>query len=256
MESAGDRQKIVCVMSGKGGVGKSTLSAMLATKISLLPRKVLLLDFDICGPSIGHLMGLGDERVVKAEKGLVPIRVPGTDTLWVLTMASMVKKDSSVVWRAPKKVGLLNLFIESIDERYDCVVIDMPPGLGVEHDLVRHLPATALVVTTSQNLSLQEAEATIEFCKTNGMRLVGVVENMSCARCECCGEVNRLFSQGGGRVLSEEMEVDFLGEIEIDKSIEASTEGRDFVKHVSEMKLGVVDLVVEKILSTNYSTER
>jgi len=163
----------IAVMSGKGGVGKSSISILLSTILSE-DRRTLLLDFDLCGPSIVSGLNIKGE-VYKAEKGLVPIRI--TENLHALSMASLVRETDSVIWRGPKKISTLSMFYDSIDG-FDCVVIDTPPGLSEEHRFLAEKGICTLIVTTPQNISLSDASKAVTFCLTNGLPIIGVVENM------------------------------------------------------------------------------
>jgi len=208
------KMKTVVVASGKGGVGKSTVAFLLAQALAEEAR-VLLLDFDLCGPSVGVLTGNIEEKVVKGEKGLVPLK--HSANLFYLSISSMVQRDTAVIWRAPKKIALLTLFMESADPHvYEYVVIDMPPGVTDEQAfLCNRVPdAEVLIVTTSQNLALQEAHDTVQFFTSRRMRVLGVVENMSGFSCANCGTRTALFSSEGGRMLAEENEIEYLGSIE------------------------------------------
>ncbi|KAI5171071.1 hypothetical protein NEFER03_0473 [Nematocida sp. LUAm3] len=212
--------KSIIVASGKGGVGKSTVSYLLARCLSQRFR-VLLLDFDLCGPSVGVFTGSHNERVFKGKKGLVPVQ--HTETLHFLSISSMIPKDSAVIWRAPKKIALLTLFLESMDEtKYDYVVIDMPPGVTDEHTFVieRISEGKLLLVATAQNLALDETLSTLNLFSNNGISPFGIIENMRSIACPNCKEENMLFSKNGVRLFSEETGVPYLGAINFLSSLE------------------------------------
>lgn len=238
--------KRVAVMSGKGGVGKSTTAALVSLALSRRGRRVLLLDFDICGPSIVHLLGGRGKKVLKAERGLHPVQA--NERLWYISMASLVGEESSVVWRGPKKTSLLSLFYESIDgNAYDYVVIDMPPGISDEHRFLAGKGVSSLVVTTSQNLSLQEAEATIVFCRGHGIGVIGVLENMSCVECTHCHQTESIFSQGGGRLMAEATGVEYLGSLPIDPLVSDSTERGELAEDFGSFSLGALESAVDRV---------
>ncbi|KAI5185890.1 hypothetical protein NEHOM01_1140 [Nematocida homosporus] len=206
--------EIVLVAGGKGGVGKSTVAYMFAQSLSR-NQKVLLLDFDICGPSVGVLTGIQTERVFPGVQGLTPLHK--SDNLHFLSISAMISESAAVIWRAPKKAALLKLFLASIDPQiYQYVVIDMPPGITDEHLFaVTNLPtARALIVTTSQNLALEEALSTITFFQSHQIAILGVIENMRTICCTNCGTRNAIFSTEGGQLLAEEAGVPYLGHIE------------------------------------------
>lgn len=191
--------KKIAVMSGKGGVGKSSISLLLSSILSET-KKVLLLDFDICGPSCLMPLNLSG-TIKKAEKGLVPLQA--TKNLYVISMASMIQKEDAVIWRGPKKLSLLKMFYESIDG-FDYVIIDTPPGISEEHDFLIDKDVNALIVTTSQNVALNDTALGINFCLDNKIKIVGIVENMSGLKCKCCGKINNVFAKKGGEFLAME----------------------------------------------------
>lgn len=206
--------KKIAVMSGKGGVGKSSVSVLLSLLLSKR-NKVLLLDFDLCGPScVKSLNATGS--IIKAEKGLKPIKI--NDNLDLISMGSMISETDSVVWRGPKKLSMLNMFYESIDG-YDYVVIDTPPGVSEEHGFLIDKDIQSIIVTTSQNIALSDSVKAVEFCKENNIKVIGVIENMSGYECECCGEKNYLFASKGGQLLAEEYDLPFLCSLDIDSNL-------------------------------------
>ncbi|KAI5191143.1 hypothetical protein NECID01_1312 [Nematocida sp. AWRm77] len=218
--------KTVVVASGKGGVGKSTVAFLLAQTLAE-EASVLLLDFDLCGPSVGVLAKDKGEQVFKAQKGLTPLQCAGTRTLWYLSISSLVHREAAVIWRAPKKIALLSMFLESVDaEKYQYVVIDMPPGITDEHAFVctRVPEALVVMVTTSQNMALQEAEETMALFAKKGVCVLGVVENMSTLCCPNCQAPSYLFSKHGGELLAEEAGVKYLGTL-------------DFVQNIADFQL-------------------
>ncbi|KAH9385805.1 ATP-binding protein involved in chromosome partitioning [Nematocida major] len=204
--------RIVAVSSGKGGVGKSTVAFLLAKSLSQ-KKRVLLLDFDITGPSVSTLMKNPSESVIMKET-LTPIKK--TDTLSYLTIAAMIPIDSPVIWKAPKKLSLLSLFMKSADPSlFDFLVIDMPPGSTDEQNFLCEISgAEIVIVTTSQNLALDEAESVIEVYKEAGKEILGVIENMREMACPECGEKISVFSKNGGKMLSESVGVRYLGHID------------------------------------------
>lgn len=214
----------IAVMSGKGGVGKSSVSALVAVVLAE-SRRTLLLDFDLCGPSVRR--GLGAEgEVYKAEKGLVPVRV--SEQLHALSMASMIKDTDSVIWRGPKKLSTLSMFLDSADG-FECVVIDTPPGLSEEHRFLVGKGVCVLIVTTPQNVSLSDASKAINFCRENAIPVLGLVENMSGYRCEC-GCISNVFGANGGELLAREFEIPFLCRLEIEPMLGELLDSGRFVR--------------------------
>lgn len=218
-------------MSGKGGVGKSSISILLSTILSESYR-VLLLDFDICGPSC--LLPLNVSGTIKkAEKGLVPLQV--NKNLFVISMASMIKKEDAVIWRGPKKLSLLNLFYESIND-YDYVIIDTPPGISEEHDFLIDKNIDVLIVTTSQNIALNDTEFAINFCLKNKINIVGVVENMSGFKCECCGKINNIFAKRGGEFLALEYNLQIISTLPLETFFSKILDTGEFLDRYKETK--------------------
>lgn len=222
----------IAVMSGKGGVGKSSISILVSAIMSERWR-TLLLDFDLCGPSVVSGLNVRGE-VYKAEKGLVPVRV--TENLYALSMASLMRETDSVIWRGPKKISTLSMFYDSIDG-FDCVIIDTPPGLSEEHRFLVEKGICALVVTTPQNISLSDASKIINFCLVNGLPVMGVVENMSGYRCECCKSITNLFGSGGGKMLADARGVPFICKLEVDPLFGELVDSGDFIRHYKSLEV-------------------
>lgn len=212
--------RIIAVASGKGGVGKSTVAYLLAKSLGSSER-TLLLDFDICGPSVGVLMEHTTEKIVMKEKGFQPIQK--SEKLSYLTIAAMIPADAAVVWRAPKKISLLKLFLQSANPaEYDYVVIDMPPGVTDEHDFLceEASSAEALIVTTSQNMALDEAADSIAMFQARNMKILGLVENMRTLKCPNCDACISMFSKRGGELLSTDLNIPYAGYIDYIPGIE------------------------------------
>lgn len=226
------RRKII-VMSGKGGVGKSTVAVNLAMSAMLSGQRVGLLDVDLHGPSVPTMLGLVGCRLEGGEDGMLPIEVGG---LKVLSVGFLLKHDDDpVIWRGPMKMGVIRQFIEDVDwGDLDLLVVDVPPGTGDEPlsvcQLIPELDG-AVIVTTPQKVAAADVRKSINFCKELGVKVLGVVENMSGFACPKCGEVTPILRAHGGRVMAEEMGVPFLGSIPIDPLIaELGDEGKAFVE--------------------------
>ena len=226
------RRKII-VMSGKGGVGKSTVAVNLAMSAMLSGQRVGLLDVDLHGPSIPTMLGLVGYRLEGGDNGMMPIEIGG---LKVLSVGFLLNHpDDPVIWRGPMKMGVIRQFIEDVDwGELDLLVIDAPPGTGDEPlsvcQLIPELDG-AVIVTTPQKVAAADVRKSINFCKELGVRVLGVVENMSGFACPKCGEVTPILRAHGGRVMAEEMVVPFLGTIPIDPLIaELGDEGKAFVE--------------------------
>jgi Mrp family chromosome partitioning ATPase/predicted Fe-Mo cluster-binding NifX family protein len=225
------RRKIV-VLSGKGGVGKSTVAVNLAVALRLAGKRVGLLDVDIHGPSVPTLLGLEGETI-ESDNGVVfPIDCDG---LKVMSLGFFLKSpDDAVIWRGPMKMGVITQFLRDVDwGDLDVLVIDSPPGTGDEPlsvcQLIDNIDG-AVIVTTPQRVAVVDVRKSITFCRQLGLPVLGVIENMSGFACPCCGEVTPILRSGGGQRIADDMRVPFLGSIPIDPRIaETADEGVAFV---------------------------
>lgn len=215
------RQKIV-VMSGKGGVGKSTVAAQLAIGLSQAGMSVGLLDVDVHGPSIPQLLGLQNRGADLIEDELQPVRI--TDLLSVMSMGFLLSSpDDAVIWRGPMKYNLIRQFLKDVNwGRLDYLVVDSPPGTGDEPLAVAQLvdkPAFAVLVTTPQDLAVSDVRRSVAFCRAVSLPVLGIVENMSGFACPACGHHVDIFKTGGGQALASEMNVPFLGKVPLDPAV-------------------------------------
>jgi len=225
----------ILVLSGKGGVGKSTVAANLAMSLAQAGKKVGLLDVDLHGPSIPKLLGLEGQRLgPDATGGISPIQV--SENLSVVSVGLMLDSaKDAVIWRGPMKYNVIRQFLKDVEwGRLDYLVIDSPPGTGDEPLAVAQMVgkgAWAVVVTTPQDVAIADVRRSVSFCKTLDLRVVGIVENMSGLICPHCGKQVDLFKVGGGKKLAVEMGVPFLGSIPLDPQIVASGDnGTPFVQ--------------------------
>jgi len=208
----------ILVMSGKGGVGKSTVAAYMALILSKNGKQVGLLDVDLHGPTIPHLLDIRGGLVI-SEDGLVkPYFV--SDRLRAVSLEMLVHdKDAAVIWRGPIKISAIKQFISDIDwGQIDYLIIDSPPGTGDEPlTVAQTIPeAEAIIVTTPQEISLADVRKSINFCRQVNMRIVGVVENMSGLMCPHCHQPISIFGSGGGQKMADQKGVAFLGTIPIE----------------------------------------
>ncbi len=220
------RRKIV-VLSGKGGVGKSTVAVNLATALMMSGQRVGLLDVDIHGPSIPTMLGLERERILGSEDGLLPIDKGG---LKVMSLGFLLQdQDAAVIWRGPMKMGVIKQFLKDVAwGDLDDLIIDSPPGTGDEPLSVCQLIGAldgAVIVTTPQKVAAVDVRKSITFCRQLHVPVLGVVENMSGFACPKCGEVTQILPSGGGRRIAEDMNVPFLGAIPMDPKIAAAGDG-------------------------------
>ena len=215
------KHKIV-VMSGKGGVGKSTVAVNLALTLASEGHKVGVMDVDIHGPDVAKLLGVEDERLESTGEMIVPVRV--NENLSAISMAFLLEdRDTPIVWRGPMKMSAIRQFLGEVAwGDLDYLVIDLPPGTGDEPLTVAQMipeGAWAVVVTTPQDLALLDSRKAIRFAEALKMNVAGVVENMSGFECPHCGESIDLFKKGGGEAAAKEMGVNFLGRIPIDPQV-------------------------------------
>ena len=277
---------MIQILSGKGGVGKSSITTQLALSLSLAGHSVGILDIDLTGPSIPRLLGIEASKVKQAPGGWLPVEVhpsqilpPALPTTYPPTISTtatngantneelsdvtpstnrhadhqptqigslhamslaflLASRSSAIVWRGPKKTAMVRQFLTSVLwGPTDYLLIDTPPGTSDEHislvetllkDVTAPLPSTtngasprphlagAVIVTTPQAVAISDVRKELNFCGKTGVRVLGVVENMSGYVCECCGVATNLFSKGGGEVMAREFGVGFLGGVPLD----------------------------------------
>jgi Mrp family chromosome partitioning ATPase len=209
------------VMSGKGGVGKSSVSAGIAIQLANSGYRVGLLDVDIHGPSLAGIMGVKGLLQVSAERKVTPHEVDAH--LKVVSMQSLMKdNDQAIIWRGPAKAGVIRQFLSDVDwGDLDFLIVDAPPGTGDEPLGVAQIvpEARAVIVTTPQDVALSDVRKSISFCRVINMNILGLVENMGPFPCPCCGKPLALFKSGGGEATANRMEVPFLGTLPFDPQV-------------------------------------
>ncbi len=221
----------IMVMSGKGGVGKTTVSVNLALELARRGFKVGLLDADIHGPNVPLMLGLEGSHLNVTESGVEPI-VIGDNELKVISMSFLLQSpDTPVIWRGPLKMGALRQFLSEVNwGELDFLIVDLPPGTGDEPlsiaQLIKDLDGS-IVVTTPQEVALLDSKKSINFSRKLNVPVLGIIENMSGFVCPHCGNEVYLFKKGGGEKAAKEYGVPFLGRIPIDsKIVEAEDSGR------------------------------
>jgi ATP-binding protein involved in chromosome partitioning len=254
-------QEVRCkliVLSGKGGVGKSTVAANLAFSLAREGRAVGLLDVDIHGPSIPLLTGLEGHSLHSEADQILPVRA--SDHLWVMSIGFLLsRKEDAVIWRGPLKYNVIRQFLGDVNwGSLDYLVIDCPPGTGDEPLSVVQLagsPAWAVVVTTPQQVALSDVRRCITFCEKTSLPVAGILENMSGYVCPQCGFEVDLFGRGGGEKLAREMNVPYLGRIPVDPAIVASGDrGMTFVGGAGESRAAKAFLEVVRKIEENTGT--
>lgn len=223
----------ILVLSGKGGVGKSTVAANLALSFSMNGSEVGLLDVDIHGPDIPKMLGIEDERLIGSDGGIIPVLYP--PHLKVMSMAFLLSdRDSPVIWRGPLKMKAIEQFITEVNwGELDYLIMDLPPGTGDEPLSIAHLIPDAdgaVIVTTPQDVALLDSRKAVNFVRTINLPIIGIIENMSGFRCPHCGEEIQLFKEGGGEKAAKELGVPFLGRVPLDpRIVETGDSGKPFV---------------------------
>ena len=247
------------VLSGKGGVGKSTVAVNLAVALSRAGKKVGLLDIDVHGPSIPKLLGLEGRKVEITPREILPINVD--ENLSVMSIGLLLDKlDDPVIWRGPRKYGVIRQFLKDVAwGRLDYLVVDSPPGTGDEPLSIAQLvgsPAAAVVVTTPQDLSISDVRRCVSFCKALSLPIIGIVENMSGYVCSKCGQRADFFKAGGGEALAEELDLPLLGQIPIDPQVVISGDaGTPFVANPDHSPAGQVFAgITQSILDSGRDT--
>lgn len=212
------------VLSGKGGVGKSTVTVNLAGHLCMEGYSVGILDADIHGPSIPVLLGIEDEKIMSRMGKLIPVEVGGIKVISVGLLLN--QKDDAVVWRGPMKYGVIEQMLLDTDwGEVDFLILDLPPGTGDEAlgaaQLVKDLSG-AVLVTTPQKVAGADVRRTVRFCEQLQVKPLGIIENMSGHKCSKCGEIDSLFGEGEGQKIAKEYELSFLGKIPLDQEIRKS----------------------------------
>ncbi|MDI6718349.1 MAG: Mrp/NBP35 family ATP-binding protein [Methanomicrobiales archaeon] len=245
---------VILVLSGKGGVGKSTVSVNLATALANHGYKVGLADLDIHGPNIPSMLGVEGQQLGILGNKIEPVRVTGN--LSVISMAFLLpKKETPIIWRGPMKMSAIRQFLEDVDwGDLDYLVVDLPPGTGDEAlsiiQLAPHITG-AVIVTTPQDVATLDARKAVKFIEKLDLRVLGIVENMSGMVCPHCGEEIDLFGSGGGKKAAEELGVPFLGAIPVDPEMrKAADEGRPFIirRGTDNPTWTAVDQVMENLI--------
>jgi ATP-binding protein involved in chromosome partitioning len=209
---------IIAVSSGKGGVGKSTVAAGIAVSLALDGLRVGLLDGDIYGPDIPRMMGIDEQPRVEGEK-IIPLEAHGVK---LMSLGFLVERDQPAIWRGPIIMKIITQFLRDVAwGELDCLVVDLPPGTGdAQLSLVQATKLEGVViVTTPQDVATGDALRGAKMFERTGVRLFGVVENMSWFECPHCGEPSALFGAGGGQKLANELGLPLLAQIPLDPRV-------------------------------------
>jgi len=248
----------IAIISGKGGVGKSLVTANLAIGLARNGRKgkVAILDADLTGPCIPKMLGLKGRRLNSGPAGILP--ATGPEDIRVVSMDFLLPSDDApVIWRGPIKMGAIRQFLEEVAwGNMDYLLVDLPPGTGDESlSILQLLPEMdgVVIVTIPSEVSQAVVKKAVTFARKMNVPILGIVENMSGMVCPHCGEVVEVFSKGGGARVSDEMGVELLGSIPLDPQVAAdSDEGVSFiVEHpdspASEEFMKIIRKIEEKV---------
>ena len=221
---------VIAVASGKGGVGKSTVAANLTATLKEKGFRVGLLDLDIYGPSLPTLFGINDQPYLTEDERIAPLEKYG---MKLMSFGNILGDDSPVIWRGPMVAKMVDQFLNGIDwGELDYLILDLPPGTGdVQLTLVQKIDITgAIIVTTPQELALQDVKKGANMFRKVDATVLGIVENMSYFKCPHCGEPTDIFSRGGGEKESVRLGVPLLGRIPLEPALmEASDRGKPVV---------------------------
>lgn len=234
------RNKII-VMSGKGGVGKSTMAVNIAAGLADRGYRVGLMDTDLHGPNVLKMLGLEKEKINSAEGGLFPLYY--SPHLAVMSIAALLQtSDTPVIWRGPLKIGVIRQFLSDVQwEDLDYLVVDSPPGTGDEPlTVAQTIPdARAVIVTTPQEISLLDVKKSITFCEQLKLKILGIIENMAYFNCPHCGKQVDLFKTGGGGKLAGEKGLKLLGFVPFETAVmESSDAGRPYITGFKDTETG------------------
>ncbi|AXV37365.1 MAG: ATP-binding protein [Methanobacterium sp. BRmetb2] len=215
----------IAVMSGKGGVGKSTIAVNLATAFLKKGYKAGILDSDIHGPNIPRMLGIGDSFLKFEKNQILPIKTDD-DMEVISTKFLLPDEDSPIIWRGPKKTGAIRQFLSDVKwGDLDVLIIDNPPGTGDEPlTILQSIPSLdgVIIVTTPQSVSLDDVKKCINMLKHLNISIIGLLENMSGFVCPHCNEEFSIFGQNNGEKIAEKMDIPFLGSLSVDINVSES----------------------------------
>lgn len=257
-------KNVILVLSGKGGVGKSTVATNLAMALSNKGYNTGLADMDIHGPNIPKMLGIEDKKLGSYDgKTIEPVKISGM--LSVVSMAFLLPDTSSpVIWRGAMKNTAIKQFLEEVNwGDLDFLIVDLPPGTGDEALSVAQLApniAGAVIVTTPQDVAILDSSKSVKFIEKLGLKVLGIIENMSGLVCPHCGDKIDLFGKGGGEKAAKELGVPYLGDIPLDPDMRiAGDEGKAFIlqrdgsdqnkitwKHVDEVMENILEQIENK----------
>ncbi len=234
--------QVLAVMSGKGGVGKSSMTALIASQLANRGYKVGVLDADITGPSIPRLLGVSD-RPESCPDGLLPVRSGGGLKVMSLNLL-LPREDQPVVWRAPLITNMIRQFWTNVIwGELDFLIVDLPPGTGdAPLTVLQSLPVDGLVlVSTPQDLAVMIVKKAIHMARSMGVPILGLVENMSGLQCPHCGELIEPFGPSQGKAVSQELDLAFLGSLPIEPKLRELSDRGEIENYSSEAVDELID---------------
>lgn len=254
-ESLKKIKHVIIVLSGKGGVGKSTVSVNLAASLAMRGKKTGIMDLDMHGPNVPKMLGVDNEQIIAENDKLIPVTAP--DNIKVMSLAFLLPdKDVPVAWRGPVKMGAIRQFIEEVEwGNLDYLIVDMPPGTGDEAlSIIQLIPKADgfIIVTTPQDVALLDSRKSLVFAAQAEMPIIGIVENMSGFVCPHCNEVVNIFGSGGGERTAKEMDVQFLGRIPLEPGVVTSGDsGTPIVQNAPDSETAkAFSSIVDKVIKT------
>ncbi len=249
----------IMVMSGKGGVGKTTVAANLAFALGMRGLDVGLMDADMHGPDIPMILGIEDKRPEISGEKISPIAV--TPRLKAMSIGFLIPdRDSPIIWRGPMKMNAIRQFLSDVDwGELDYMIVDLPPGTGDEPlsvaQLIKEVDG-AIIVTTPQDLALLDSRKAVNFSGVLKVPVIGIVENMSGFVCPHCGKEVNIFKYGGGERAASELGVPFLGRVPLDpQMVEAADSGTPFVLQKESKVSKAFEEIVENVRAFVEGTE-
>ncbi|CAN6608910.1 cytosolic Fe-S cluster assembly factor Cfd1p [Trichomonascus vanleenenianus] len=251
---------IVLVLSGKGGVGKSSVTTQMALSLVNSGYKVGVLDIDLTGPSLPRMFSLEDKKIHQSSAGWIPAYIDDSKRLCVMSLGFLLpNRGDSIVWRGPKKTAMVRQFLKDVVwGELDYLLIDTPPGTSDEHisvaeELKLASPDGAVLVTTPQAVATADVRKELNFCKKVGFKPLGVIENMSGYVCPHCSECTNIFSSGGGETLAAQFDVPFLGSVPIDPQFVMTIESqKNLLEEYPKSALSpIFKEIVQKIVDLN-----
>ncbi|NHJ84620.1 MAG: Mrp/NBP35 family ATP-binding protein [Asgard group archaeon] len=247
---------VLVVASGKGGVGKTTVAVNIATSLAKRGYSVGILDADITGPNVPKMIGLEDQRPEYDNELKKIIPITSSEGVKVISMEFLLEnKSDAVIWRGPLKMGAINQFLGDVKwDELDFLIIDLPPGTSDEPLSVAQMIPRAdgvIIVTTPQEVALLDVKKSISFVAKVGMKVLGIIENMSGFKCPHCGEEINIFSKDGGLKAAVELNIPFLGAIPLDpKIVPLADAGKPIVVSDSATQKvfeGIIDNILKEI---------